>query len=211
MSESNREHLSCLMDGELDRDAQQFLLRRMAEDPEMKATWRRFHTVRACLHRELFSALDLSERVAVALEGESLPASTPGRMAAWFKPVAGGAIAASVALVAVVGMNSSMLERQADPVDQPGFVSQPTSLDQPFTRSAVPVGFSEATAAERAAERQRISGHVLRHHQAAGGAGFISYVPIVTGIGSDGVEIQFQPQMSDDEASSHDKSGAPAR
>ncbi len=186
MSESNREHLSCLMDGELDRSAQQFLLRRMAEDSEMKEAWRRFHTVRACMHGEVLAVGNLSGRVADAISEE--PVATPGgRMAAWFKPVAGGAIAASVALVAIVGINSNMLDRQADPSDQQGFVSQSTSLDEPFARSTVPstvpVSFSESSAAER----QRISAHVLRHHQASGGAGFISYVPIVTGVSSESV------------------------
>ena len=211
MSESNREHLSCLMDGELDRNAQRFLLRRMSEDADMKATWRRFHTVRACLHRELAATRDLTDRVAAALDGESVPGASSGRLATWFKPVAGGAIAASVALVAIVGINSSMLDRQADPVEQPGFVSQPTSLDQPFTRSAVPVSYSETSAEQRAAERQRISGHVLRHHQASGGAGFVSYVPIVTGISSDGTEIQFQPQQTDDEARGREDISTPGR
>lgn len=198
MSESNREHLSCLMDGELDRSAQQFLLRRMAEDSEMKEAWRRFHTVRACMHGEMLAAGNLADRVAAAISDE--PAVVPGgRMAAWFKPVAGGAIAASVALVAIVGINSSMLDRQPEPTEQPGFVSQSTSLDEPFARSTVPstvpVSFSESSAAER----QRISGHVLRHHQASGGAGFISYVPIVTGVSSESVEIQLQKRRTDDE------------
>jgi len=207
MSESNREHLSCLMDGELDRSAQQFLLRRMAEDSEMTEAWRRFHTLRACMHGESLATGNLAERVAAAISDE--PVAMPGsRMAAWFKPIAGGAIAASVALVAIVGINSSMLDRQADSSDQPGFVSQSTSLDEPFTRSTVPstvpVSFSETSTAER----QRINGHVLRHHQASGGAGFISYVPIVTGVNSQGVEIQFQPRQVDDEARSREAGAA---
>jgi sigma-E factor negative regulatory protein RseA len=203
MSESNREHLSCLMDGELDRSAQQFMLRRMAEDSEMKDTWRRFHTVRACMHGEMIATGNLADRVAAAISDEPV-ASPGGRVAAWFKPVAGGAIAASVALVAIVGINSSMLDRQGDTSEQPGFVSQSTSLDEPFARSTlpstVPVSFSESSAAER----ERISGHVLRHHQASGGAGFISYVPIVTGVSSQGVEIQFQPRQADDETRSRE-------
>lgn len=190
MSESNREHISSLMDGELDRGAQRFLLRRLVEDAEMKATWRRFHTIRACLHREILATRDLSARVAAALDDENA-SERSSRMAAWFKPVAGSAIAASVALVAIVGINSSMLDRQHEPVEQPpGFVSQSTSLDQPFTRSAVPVGYSESSTAER----NRISGHVLRHHQAAGGAGFISYAPIVTGISDERIQLQEQPE-----------------
>lgn len=198
MSKSNREHLSCLMDGELDHGAQRFLLRRLSEDAEMKTAWRRFHTVRACLHRELLATRDLTSRVAAALDAEPVPGQG-GRMAAWFKPVAGGAIAASVALMAIVGINSSVLERQPDAVDQqPGFVSQPTSLDQPFTRSAVPVSYSEGSNAER----QRINGHVLRHHQAAGGTGFVSYVPIVTGISDETVRVQAR---SEDESRQTDR------
>lgn len=188
MSESNREYLSRLMDGELDRSARRFLLRRLAADADMKATWRRFHVVRACLHREVLAAGDLSARVARALEGEPAPArgrSMPG----WFRPVAGSAIAASVALLAIVGINSTMLERQQDPSEaQPGFVSQSTSLDQPFTRSTstVPVSYSEGSSSER----QRISGHVLRHHQASGRTGFVSYVPIVTGMSGESVQVR---------------------
>jgi sigma-E factor negative regulatory protein RseA len=203
MSESNREHLSCLMDGELDRSAQKFLLRRLAEDSDMTATWRRFHTARACMHGEHLATVDLVSRVSTAIAEEPV-AGSDGRMASWFKPVAGGAIAASVALVAIVGINSAMLERQSEQVEQPGFVSQSTSFDQPFAqstvRSTVPVSYSETSAAER----QRISGHVLRHHQASGGAGFISYVPIVTGVSGEGVEIQFQQRQGDDESGSRE-------
>lgn len=195
MSESNREYLSRLMDGDLDRNARRFLLRRLAADDDMKATWRRFHVVRACLHRELLAAGDLSTRVARALEGEPVPGR--GRMQAWFRPVAGSAIAASVALMAIVGINSTMLEHQQDPSEsQPGFVSQSTSLDQPFTRStsAVPVSYSE----ESSAERQRISGHVLRHHQVSGRAGFVSYVPIVSGMSGESVPV---PQAAEEDES----------
>jgi len=178
MSETSRENLSCLMDGELDRRGRNFLLRRLSGDADMKASWNRMHAVRAFLHREGVAGVDLVSRVAAALDDEPVVRS---RMSRWLRPVAGGAIAASVAVMAIVGINSSMLQQQAPGAandDQPGFVSRPTSLDQPFTQSAVPVSYSE----DRRAERQRISGYVLRHHQAAGSAGFPAWVPVVTGL-----------------------------
>ena len=49
MSDTSRENLSCLMDDELDRRGRKFLLRRLAGDAELTATWTRMHTVRACL------------------------------------------------------------------------------------------------------------------------------------------------------------------
>ncbi len=175
MSESNREHLSSLMDGELKQSEARFLVRRLTGDGQMKATWRRYHLVRACLHGESISGDDLGARVAQALNDEpALRARSPG--ARWLKPIAGGAIAAGVALFAIIGINQSLLDQS--PVDsaanEPGFVSQPTPLDRPFSQAAVPVSFGSAS------ERQRINQHLLRHNQAAGGAGFVSFVPIVT-------------------------------
>lgn len=176
MTESNREHLSCLMDGELDHKGQDFLLRRLASDQGMSATWRRYHLVRACLHQEMAGGQCIADRVSAALADEPLPVNEG--FPAWLKPVAGSAIAASVALMAIVGINANLLERhQGEPLaEQPGFVSQSTSLDQSFSRQAMPVSFSEVSPADR----QRINTYVLRHNQAVGGAGFVSYLPIVT-------------------------------
>jgi sigma-E factor negative regulatory protein RseA len=177
MTETSRENLSRFMDGELDRRGRRFFVRRLAADADMKASWNRMHTVRACLHKEKLAGRDLVARVASALAAEPKPSrSLPARL---LRPVAGGAIAASVAVMAIVGINSSLLEQQgagAADIEEPGFVSRPTELDRPFTQSAVPVSYSE----ERSAQRQRISGYVMRHHQAAGSTGFVSWVPIVT-------------------------------
>ncbi len=178
MTETNREHLSSLMDGELERGARAFVLRRLSNDDELSGRWRRYHMVRACLQRELRSGADLTARVAAAL-GEEPVMPQPSAAARWLKPVGGAAIAASVAVFALVGINSSLLERGQPEVlaEQPGFVSQPTPFDWSFAQPLVPVSFSETTAADR----QRISGYVLRHNQAAGSVGFVSYVPIVVG------------------------------
>lgn len=178
MTETNREHLSSLMDGELDRGARQFLVRRLSSDADLAGRWRRYHLVRACMHKELAAGADLSVRVAAALHDEPVT-SRSAESGRWLKPLGGAAIAASVAVFALVGINTSLLERgQPELVaEQPGFVSQPTPFDMPFTQPLVPVSFSETSAADR----QRINGYVLRHNQAAGSVGFVSYVPIVVG------------------------------
>lgn len=178
MTEANREQISSLMDGELERGARDFLVRRLSSDPELSSRWRRYHMIRACLHKMPVQTVDLSERVALALgEDPELRSVAPG--IGWIKPLAGTAIAASVAVAALVSINTSMLERGQPErlVEQPGFVSQPTALDLPFNQPLVPVSFSSTSAADR----ERISTYVLRHNQAAGGTGFASYVPIVAG------------------------------
>lgn len=178
MTESNREHLSCLMDGELDRKAQQFLLRRLSTDPDLGARWQRYHLVRSCLHQEMGQGVAIVDRVALAVDAEAAPPvvrAVPG----WLRPVAGGAIAACVALVAIVGINQNLSRegQLGSDGEQPGFVSQPTQLDRSFSRQAVPVNLNEVGPADR----QRINTYVLRHHQAVGGSGFTSFIPIVTG------------------------------
>lgn len=180
MTEGNREQISCLMDGELDRNGSDFLVRRLAADEELSRHWRRYHVIRSCLQREFRGNLSLADRVASSLDQE--PALTSDRQPArWLKPVAGAVIAASVAVMALVGMNSSVLlqGQGGQSAEQAGFVSQSTPLDRSFNQPLVPVSLSETTPADR----KRISGYVLRHNQAAGGTGFTSYVPIVVGSG----------------------------
>ncbi len=199
MTDSHQEQLSCLMDGELEPQAQDFLLRRLAGDEGMSRRWRRYHLVRACLHKELESGHCIAESVSQALDRE--PAVEPATtMPRWLRPVAGGAIAASVALVAIVGINSSLLERGQPEAaaEQPGFVSQPTPLDRSFAQQPVPVGYSEVTPEDR----QRINTYVLRHNQASGGSGFIPYLPIVTGApveASSGQRTDQDPELVEQE------------
>lgn len=184
MSDSNQ-NLSCLMDGELDADNQLFLLRRLAHDQSMTLTWRRFHLVRACLHKEMAQVDCIADRVAAAISHEQRHAnstSASSRSPRWLRPIAGGAIAASAALFAIVAINTSLLERSGPSGDlEPGFVApQTTVLNQPFARQATPVSFSEM----EPSQRQRLNSYVLRHNQAAGGSGFVSYIPIVSSAGA---------------------------
>lgn len=192
MSESNREHLSALMDGEIDAKGRDFLLRRLSGDPEMSRTWQRYHLVRSCLHQEMASGMSIADRVAEALDDE--PALVAESRGGWFKPIAGTAIAASVALMAIVGINSNLMERgtAAPEIEQPGFVSQPTAFDQPFSRQATPVSFSDSLPP---ADRERINNLVVRHNQAVGAGGFVAYLPIVTAAP---VEAASDPEAQDD-------------
>lgn len=186
----NNEPISALVDGEIDRRGADFLLRRLADDEAMQLIWQRFHTQRACLQREFTGPVALVGRVRRALAEEETPATSRFSGSAIARAGVGGALAAGVALVAVIGLGNRVA------LDQPGaeqgsqppaFVGQTTALDRQFSQQAVPVGLGAAGAegdgggtSTPARSRQRINRYMIRHSQAAGASGFVSFTPVLT-------------------------------
>ncbi|TAN09062.1 MAG: anti-anti-sigma factor [Rhodanobacteraceae bacterium] len=106
MDPISRENLSALMDGELAAEPTRFLLRRLEHDPELGATWSRWHLIRACLAADAAqtpnAGIDrkFTARVAAAVAAEAVVVPTHRRR--WARYVGGGAIAASVAVAALM-------------------------------------------------------------------------------------------------------------
>lgn len=182
MSEQSHEHLSCLMDGEISRETGRFLVRRLGSDQELCATWARYHVVRDCLrhHEGSLVSTGLSTKVQQAIENEAAPRPAAGRMAAWLKPAAGLAVAASVALFAIVAVGPG---RQAVPPVGEGSAAGGVaeSFTSPQALTPPPVS-RQASLAGQQAGGNRMNAYLLRHYQATGstgGKGFVTFVPIV--------------------------------
>jgi sigma-E factor negative regulatory protein RseA len=182
MNTESREHISCLMDGEISRETGRFLVRRLGADEELCATWARYHLVRDCLrHQEGgLASENLAARIRQAIERESLPARPRKARRPWIRPAVGMAIAASVALMAVVAVGPDSQPVSPAGGDLAGRVEAPS-----FTS---PQGLVPAPASEQAsllgesAGDSRMNAYLLRHYQAAGttgGKGFVTFVPIV--------------------------------
>lgn len=184
--DSGKESLSALTDGELDGKGAEFLIRRIGSDAELNGQWQRFHLFRACMHREFIAPASLVHRVASALESEPLPERRRGWFPGMLRVGVGGAVAASVALVAVIGLGNRVDPGpDADDVSESGFVSQTTALDRQFSPTAVPtsMGASRTQAGlqgDSAAARRQINRYLIRHSQLAGEGGFISFTPVLT-------------------------------
>jgi len=183
MSEKTREHISSLMDGEVNAETGRFLLRRMGSDADLCATWARYHLVRDCLRHEDGAGYDteLCRRVNRALQDE--PAVRAGAWAArrWLRPVAGGAIAAVVALMAVVAVDPG--QRSAPQVSAGLAHSEPAaSFISPDGLTGGPVSRAASIGAPPPAANARINHYLLRHYQATGGnngRGFVTFVPVM--------------------------------
>ena len=183
MSEESREHLSSLMDGEVNRETGRFLVRRLGADTELQGTWARYHLIRDCLrHQEgQFAHDDLTSKVRAAISDE--PSATISHWSrSWLKPVAGAAIEASVAMIAVRTVSNG---NQAGPATFNQGTSQAAAVES-FTGpniNAIPNLSQPVNLSGRSSQgNQKMNSYLLKHYQATGGAGgkgFVSFVPIV--------------------------------
>lgn len=103
MSQALREQLSALMDGELPKDQMRFLLRGLDADAQLAQSWSRYQLASAVIRRQAaFVPVDagFADRVMQALAQQPARGSYGLRALRW---AGGGAIAAAVAVIALVG------------------------------------------------------------------------------------------------------------
>ena len=110
MNETKHEQLSAFMDDETE-GRQQELVDDLLRDPELLDTWSRYHLISDCLQRNMPAQVDreLPEKVAAALESEPAILAPTRFPATVVKPVAGFAIAASVAALAIFGIQQQQV------------------------------------------------------------------------------------------------------
>jgi hypothetical protein len=113
MSEQIREQISAFLDGELPSSETELLLKRLTRDPELRESFGRYaligEAVRGTGHGSDRSPLSrrFSAGVNAAIDGGAPPAvpfPIRARAPRWWRPVAGAAVAAGVAAVAVVAL-----------------------------------------------------------------------------------------------------------
>lgn len=183
MSNETREHLSCLMDGEISRDTGRFLIRRLSTDNELRATWARYHLMRDCLrdHEGGFASQDFSSRVNRALAEEHAPRPRMAVSRRWLKSATGIAAAASVALAAIVAVDPGQRETGSQ---GSGLAESPAleSFSSPQSLMRGPASRQVSLSGGTPDGDNRMNSYLLRHYQASGkadGRGFVSFVPII--------------------------------
>lgn len=147
---NNPEQLSAGMDGELGSEELRFLLRRLDHDAALQQRWSRFHVASASLRGELpaLASPAFADRVMQAIAVEAAAAAMPrGRRSNWLKFSAGGAIAASVAVVALMASRPAGHSVDA-PLAAPSVakVSEPAAAPLQAAPAAVPAWLSNTNA-----------------------------------------------------------------
>lgn len=111
MNEKISEQLSALLDDELDEQEQELLLRRLKHEPGMQTSWSRYQLIGDAMRHSLNPAShpDLLHDIRRAIEHEpaiqSASQASPAGLR-MMKPVAGLAVAASVAAMAIIGLQN---------------------------------------------------------------------------------------------------------
>lgn len=117
MKDRNTESLSALVDGEADELEIRRILNQLDKDDEMRGKWKNYHLMGSLMREESFDSIDLTQGINQALDGVVDPASNDAPVlenhdtvsaakSAWYKPLTSVAVAASVTLAVLIGVQS---------------------------------------------------------------------------------------------------------
>ncbi len=124
MTEHLRDQLSAFLDGELPRPEVELLLRRLAGNDELQIALSRYVVIGECLRNAPGQSVTRGfagrVRAAVAAEGTRKGVDRVRSLGPWLRPVGGLAIAATVATVAILGLQRT---QQLDPAVTPAVVA----------------------------------------------------------------------------------------
>ncbi len=132
LDEGVLEEISAAMDGESPAQQAGTLLGKVASDAKLSEAWYRYHLLGDAMRGQVPDHIDLHMRhkTRESLVAEPTVLAPTKRLASLLKPVAGLAIAASVAALAVIGARQLLQLDSVEPV--PGIVQQrPAGVERP--------------------------------------------------------------------------------
>ena len=177
MKDSLNEQISALVDDELDATEQALLLRQLSRDEALRRQFARYQLVSDALKDSLPDRVDpeFHVRVQTALQDEApLHATAATRqLMRLYKPVAGLAIAASIAVVAVLSLQSV---RQTSPDTTPVVASAPAPADYIRAEGQPPVTRS-------ASSTHDLDAYLVNHNEFAANRGMRGILPYMHIVG----------------------------
>ena len=170
MKEKLHEQLSALVDNELMDAEQAMLFRQLGADAGLREQLSRYQIISDALQHHLPPQVDANfhKSIQAALQQEPAVHVESSRFARLFKPLAGLAVAASVAIVAVFSLQSIRNE----PASTPVVASAP--LAQDYLRAdarSLPVSSQRAP--------QNLDAYLVNHNEYAVNRGMLPYMRLV--------------------------------
>lgn len=169
MSQIDKESLSALLDNEADDLELRRVLKACEHDPQLLETWERYCLVQSALHESTVPVSPtLSQRIAAQIEDEALPAHQVQTLhgSPWQQRMAKLAIAASVAVVSMIAVQSS-LRSGPESVSPPTIIAQGAQVDgqqtealQSTSQAASLIAAEEVDPAAQQAAQQRLREYI---------------------------------------------------
>ncbi|HSS66085.1 MAG TPA: sigma-E factor negative regulatory protein [Gammaproteobacteria bacterium] len=171
MSEEKHEALSALVDGELSAEDGPRLLDQVLEDLSLKRRWSTYHLIGDVMRKHVIDQQALSGRID-CIEGAAPPEPVADpRRRGELSPLAGLALAASVALVAGVGI-FALSDTKNGPVEMaqesPGVQATADGGPEPSSVVAGALGIDLARMTwndEAPAVTNRLNGYLVTHNE----------------------------------------------
>jgi sigma-E factor negative regulatory protein RseA len=179
MSDKINEQISAMFDDELNAEEYELLIRRLKQDEQLQSNWQRYQLISDVLKKEKITSpgQNFVGAVSQQIDNESAIelADTPSQSKpiSWLKPLTGVAIAASVAAMAIVGIqNINPGYAPADPV--------PALAQSPVQQSIQPVAGTRWDLQQPETE-MRLNGYLVNHSEYTSGIslqGMVNYARI---------------------------------
>ncbi|MCG2635177.1 MAG: sigma-E factor negative regulatory protein [Gammaproteobacteria bacterium] len=189
MDEKKLEEISALADGESSSLNSAAGADGWERDPEVRAVWSRYHLISDLLRRDLppGGPVDLQARVARALEQEPTilaPGRFRQRAGALVRQVSGMAVAASVAVAVVLGVQQIQTGVSGpDPVVPQMAQIQPQSPPSQTTAADIVAVSGTRWALAQPEVERRLNGYLIDHSERATGVGVQAMMPYVQVVG----------------------------
>ena len=186
MNEQINEQISAFLDGELPAVERRLLLERLAREPQLRAYWSHYQLIGDSLRKALPPHIDLgfADRVSAALD--EVPAhqgTKTGLVARALKPLAGLAVAASVAAVAVLAVQQT---QSPGPGAVQVAANPPVVREEPAVYARVQDPVAERPAEVQSAEaNHRLNEYLVNHSEYAASGGMSGMLPYVRIVGHD--------------------------
>lgn len=185
MSEQIKEQISAFLDGELPAAEQSLLLERMARDPASRAQWGRYQLIGDSLRKSLPPHIDLGLADRVMQELDTAPMHRGAATSALrrvLKPLAGLAVAASVAVFAVLTV-------QQERAPEPGAVqvaANPQVMPGPDAYTRVEgTRWDTEGGTQHPQVSNQLNEYLVNHSEYAASGGMPGMLPYVRVIGYD--------------------------
>lgn len=110
MTDQLKDQVSALLDDELEARECTLVMARLSRDEDLRSKWERYSLIGDCIRGNLpeYFAVGLAGRVAAEVERNPVAQAQPrARLKAIWRPLAGVAVAASVAMVALISLSNT--------------------------------------------------------------------------------------------------------